>query len=374
METQSQTENSGIKEGYGTPSQFSAQSKSPFEGDQTESKGRTEIRIDDIWGKFPIVTSIPTWVPRTFNESIAIDSSTAKIYYYDYTNNTWRTVYPDGVGGDASTNTATSVDSEIALFSSTTGKLLKRATTTGILKATAGVIAAATAGTDYLDSYAFLMGLYSSFNNYWTTDSYPIDADLGWTISAAGGGLTNRGTGASISATGTVNAYISLACSNSNSAGTLQWSTGPTIRMKYMYLTERTSQGTTPLAGTDRANFHGFAGTTSAAATGDITDVTDRIGFIHYNNLLYTVTANGSAVTVTSLGGEPGTATPKEFMIIADVGASVGFYVNGTLVATHTTNLPTAASTIYINFSSYDAATSSTGFFVGNPKVSVKIA
>ena len=41
--------------------------------------------------------------------------------------------------GDASTNTATSVDSEIALFSSTTGKLLKRATGTGYAKATSGV-------------------------------------------------------------------------------------------------------------------------------------------------------------------------------------------------------------------------------------------
>jgi len=44
---------------------------------------------------------------------------------------------------------AASVDSEIALFSSTTGKLLKRATVTGLLKATAGVLASAVAGTDY---------------------------------------------------------------------------------------------------------------------------------------------------------------------------------------------------------------------------------
>jgi hypothetical protein len=42
-----------------------------------------------------------------------------------------------------------SVDSELALWSSTTGKVLKRATVTGVLKATSGVVAAATAGTDY---------------------------------------------------------------------------------------------------------------------------------------------------------------------------------------------------------------------------------
>lgn len=42
-----------------------------------------------------------------------------------------------------------SVDSEIALWSSTTGKVLKRATITGLVKATSGVASAATAGTDY---------------------------------------------------------------------------------------------------------------------------------------------------------------------------------------------------------------------------------
>jgi hypothetical protein len=50
------------------------------------------------------------------------------------------------------TGPAASVDSEIALFSSTTGKIIKRATTTGLLKATSGVIAAASAGTDYVAS------------------------------------------------------------------------------------------------------------------------------------------------------------------------------------------------------------------------------
>jgi hypothetical protein len=45
---------------------------------------------------------------------------------------------------------ASSVDSELALFNSTTGKIIKRATLTGLVKATAGVASAATAGTDYV--------------------------------------------------------------------------------------------------------------------------------------------------------------------------------------------------------------------------------
>ena len=45
---------------------------------------------------------------------------------------------------------SSSVDSELALFNSTTGKLIKRASLTGLVKATSGVASAATAGTDYL--------------------------------------------------------------------------------------------------------------------------------------------------------------------------------------------------------------------------------
>jgi hypothetical protein len=47
------------------------------------------------------------------------------------------------------TGQAASIDNEIALFSGTGGKTIKRATTTGLLKATSGVIAAAVSGTDY---------------------------------------------------------------------------------------------------------------------------------------------------------------------------------------------------------------------------------
>lgn len=49
----------------------------------------------------------------------------------------------------AVTGQASSVDGEIALFSGTSGKLIGRATTTGLLKAASGVLAAAVQGTDY---------------------------------------------------------------------------------------------------------------------------------------------------------------------------------------------------------------------------------
>lgn len=52
-------------------------------------------------------------------------------------------------GGDVS-GPGSSVDGSIALFDSTSGTLLKQATTTGILKGASGVLSAASAGTDYV--------------------------------------------------------------------------------------------------------------------------------------------------------------------------------------------------------------------------------
>ena len=63
-----------------------------------------------------------------------------------------------------------SVDGEIALFDATSGKLLKRASTTGLLKATSGVVAAATAGTDYVTP----AGLTSAIANVLETDDIGV--------------------------------------------------------------------------------------------------------------------------------------------------------------------------------------------------------
>jgi hypothetical protein len=75
-------------------------------------------------------------------------------YYYNtstdkmrqYQNGAWTDV---GTGSGDVSGPASSVDNEIVLFDSTSGKVIKRATTTGIIKATSGVISAATPGTDY---------------------------------------------------------------------------------------------------------------------------------------------------------------------------------------------------------------------------------
>ncbi len=55
----------------------------------------------------------------------------------------------NGVDGEMA-GPGASVDGEIALYNGTDGSTLKRASTTGVLKASSGVLAAAVAGTDYL--------------------------------------------------------------------------------------------------------------------------------------------------------------------------------------------------------------------------------
>ncbi len=61
--------------------------------------------------------------------------------------------------------TSTSVDGEIALFSGTTGKKITRATSTGIIKATSGVIGTASAGSDYESPLTFVLPLLRTANN-----------------------------------------------------------------------------------------------------------------------------------------------------------------------------------------------------------------
>jgi hypothetical protein len=92
-----------------------------------------------------------------------------------------------GGTGDFSSNTGASVDGEIVLFSGTGGKTGKRATVTGILKATSGVIDTATDGTDILSSTTGIkQGLH--------TIDIPATAMVARTTSGAASGTTETAT------------------------------------------------------------------------------------------------------------------------------------------------------------------------------------
>lgn len=115
-----------------------------------------------------------------------------------------------------------SVDSELALFSLTTGKLLKRASMTGLVKATSGVASAATAGTDYLHpgtTSTLTAGFTATPNNIGTVSSGTT------TPSAASGNLqyyTNNG--AHTLAAPTSDCGIDILVTNGASAGAITFS------------------------------------------------------------------------------------------------------------------------------------------------------
>ena len=52
----------------------------------------TETRIENVVGTLPFVTSAPSWVPKNFQQmmAIALISATYYLYVYDAINGTWR--------------------------------------------------------------------------------------------------------------------------------------------------------------------------------------------------------------------------------------------------------------------------------------------
>ena len=160
----------------------------------------------------------------------------------------WQT--PSG-GGDASTNTITSVDSEVALFSGTGGKTIKRASGTGIANLSSGVlstksttgsgdvvlsIAPTLTGTTTIwdetsthGSITLLTGSFfgigiqvvSLFGN--STDTQPVMQILG---SANGGSSITLGPGGS---TGTDIGFTRTGTGTASVNGTWTFSSAPVI-------------------------------------------------------------------------------------------------------------------------------------------------
>ena len=89
--------------------------------------------IPTITGNVPLKGSGGNAIPALYSDLVALWTNCTGFLKYDGTCSALS-------GGDTSSNTSASVDSEIALFSGTTGKLLKRATGTGYVKVLSGVI------------------------------------------------------------------------------------------------------------------------------------------------------------------------------------------------------------------------------------------
>jgi hypothetical protein len=117
-------------------------------------------------------------------------------------------------GGDFSSNTATSVDGEIVLFSGTGGKTGKRATGTGVAKISSGVLTTAVAGTDYQAAdagLASIAGLTTAADkSIYTTAS---DTYATFDLTAGGRALVNSA--------GTANTFPYFSASNTVTLGSI---------------------------------------------------------------------------------------------------------------------------------------------------------
>lgn len=117
-------------------------------------KGYVEVRKEGsgaVLGLYSItsVTDNTTWlqISVTYVSGSGSFSASDPVYLIPYrTGNKGA----DGAGtGDFSSNTSSSVDGEVVLFSGTGGKTGKRATGSGLAKLTSGVLSTASSGTDY---------------------------------------------------------------------------------------------------------------------------------------------------------------------------------------------------------------------------------
>ena len=214
-----------------------------------------------------------------------------------------------------------SVDSEIALWSSTTGSVLKRATITGLVKATAGVASAATAGTDYLAPPSGTSILKANSggalaNATAGTDYLAPPSGTAILKANSGGALANATAGTDYVAPGTATTFTATqSFTGSSSTAAMKITdaiepitvsaTAATGTINYDVTTQSVLYYTTNASANWTVNFRGSSGTSlnTLMATGESITVTFLVtqgSTAYYNNA---VQVDGSSVTPKYQGG-----------------------------------------------------------------------
>lgn len=159
------------------------------------------------WAQY-VRNDCSTVTPAATFKGTCYDYNAGKFKYWDGA--AWQDVAGSGSGSGDVTGPSSSVDSEVALFSGTTGKIIKRATASGIAKLTSGVLGTATAGTDYENPLTFSAPLSRSTN----------------TISCPTCGVTGSGLNQFAS---TTSSQLAGVISDETGSGALVFGTSPTL-------------------------------------------------------------------------------------------------------------------------------------------------
>lgn len=242
---------------------------------------------------------------------------------------------PTGASGSGSGDVlgpASSTNDQIVLFDGTTGKLIKGATTTGLLKASSGVIAAAVSGTDYAPATSGAAILYG--NNAGGFSNVTVGSGLSFaagTLTATGGGgtttnaltMNNSGSGA-----------VSGTTFNGSSAQTISYNTigAPSI-------TGTNATGTWPIdvsgsasvaaaisgGGTNRIVYQSASSTTTFVAAPTIAAT-----YLSWNGTAFvwdTPTGTGTVTSITAgTGLTGGTITTSGTIALATSGVTAASY------------------------------------------------
>jgi len=197
-----------------------------------------------------------------------------------------------GAGGDASTNTASSVVDEIALFADTSGKLLKRSTGTGLANLTSGVMSALAIGTGVATALGINVGSAGAFVTFngalGTPSSGTLTSCTGLPVAS---GISGFGTGVATALAVNVGTAGSVVVNGgvlgTPSSGTLTSCTGLPI-----------STGVSGLA----ANVATFLATPSSAnLAAALTDEQGSAGFVIFSAGTPTFTGSPALNTATAV-------------------------------------------------------------------------
>lgn len=159
----------------------------------------------------------------------------------------------------------------------------------------------------------------------------------GWTLTSVTGSLYEAGGSHTLSPTSSSNMEMTTGLMGNAGNQNASYAVAKTFRAKWRSRLDDTA---------DRKG-QGFCITPVNLETAE-TDITNGLAAFVWNaGVLWARNANGSTATNTDISAGITATNWNTYEIVVTPGTDIKFYVNGTLKATHTTNLPTSGTPVF---------------------------